>query len=341
MALKIGVLAGLEGSFPFDLVREINNKKVKGVVAEEARVSEIRMVNPSPFRVIVDRVSHVIEFFRPFLKSATLSGTYVINNPLWAGNIDKFFDYTVTDKIGLTIPKTVLLPAKNYPEGMPEELCRSLSFPLDWEGMLHYVNGFPVLLKPYESSVGRYLYLIRNWEDLMTAYARVSQRVMILQEYIDFDHYIRTFVIGKKYVLSLKYNPAEHLYIAETSEEESFTEKIFNEAILLSKILDYDLAIFEFAVREDVVYVADILNFGPDPQPELALSNRYYRWLVDHIARIAIEYAKSGMSNIKGNFQQLERVQLLEQTLKDEKEEKTKKTKPKRILSKPKKITRN
>ena len=44
-----------------------------------------------------------------------LQGTYVINNPFWWTADDKFFNYAVASKLGVAIPKTVVLPQKAYP----------------------------------------------------------------------------------------------------------------------------------------------------------------------------------------------------------------------------------
>ena len=75
------------------------------------------MLEPSRYAVIVDRISHEVEYYRGFLKHAVLQGTHVINNPFWWTADDKFFNYAVAAKLGIAIPKTVLLPQKGYPDG--------------------------------------------------------------------------------------------------------------------------------------------------------------------------------------------------------------------------------
>ena len=71
------------------------------------------MGEPSRYRVIVDRISHEVEYYRGALKHAVLEGTYVINNPFWWTADDKFFNYSVVAKLGVAVPKTVLLPQKS------------------------------------------------------------------------------------------------------------------------------------------------------------------------------------------------------------------------------------
>ncbi len=61
------------------------------------------------YRVIIDRISHDIPFYRAYLKNAVLGGAIVINNPFWWGADDKFFNYALASKIGVAVPRTVIL----------------------------------------------------------------------------------------------------------------------------------------------------------------------------------------------------------------------------------------
>ena len=55
--------------------------------------------------MIVDRISHEVEYYRAYLKHAVLQGTYVINNPFWWTADDKFFNYAMAAKLGIAIPQ--------------------------------------------------------------------------------------------------------------------------------------------------------------------------------------------------------------------------------------------
>src|SRR5690242_2584086 len=104
---KIGIIYGMENTFPSAFVDRVNSKNVPGVVAEHIRIGGIKMAEPSGYRVIVDRISHDIDFFRAYLKNATLNGTIVINNPFWWSADDKFFNYALACKLGVEVPRTV------------------------------------------------------------------------------------------------------------------------------------------------------------------------------------------------------------------------------------------
>ncbi|HEV8148422.1 MAG TPA: hypothetical protein VGP79_18660, partial [Bryobacteraceae bacterium] len=80
---KIGIIYGMENTFPPALVDRINAMGVDDVVAEHIKLGGVKMADPSGYRVIVDRISHEIAFYRSYLKNAVLSGATVINNPFW------------------------------------------------------------------------------------------------------------------------------------------------------------------------------------------------------------------------------------------------------------------
>ena len=114
----------------------MNSGKKDGVTAEFVKLGGTRMGEPAEYRVIVDRISHEVEYYRGYLKHAVLQGTYVINNPFWWTADDKFFNYAVAAKLGVAIPKTILLPQKGYPADVDinSESLRNLKYPMDWDG---------------------------------------------------------------------------------------------------------------------------------------------------------------------------------------------------------------
>ena len=71
---KIGVIYGMENTFPPALVDRINSMRVDEVRAEHVHIGGIKMAEPSGYRVIVDRISHDIAFYRAYLKNAALNG---------------------------------------------------------------------------------------------------------------------------------------------------------------------------------------------------------------------------------------------------------------------------
>ena len=154
---KIGVLFGMENSFPGALVEHINARNIEGLEAEFVETGAVHLDKAPRYSVIVDRISHDIPFYRAFLKHAALNGTIVINNPFWWSADDKFFNYTLAEKLGVAVPKTVILPHKVHPEGTTDRSMRNMEYPLDWEGVFAYVgeHGF---MKPVDGGGWRDVY---------------------------------------------------------------------------------------------------------------------------------------------------------------------------------------
>src|ERR1700730_11776680 len=134
---KVGLMCGREFSFSPAVMARVNELgKKEGVTAGFVKLAGRKMGEPAESRVIVDRISHEVEYYRGYLKHAVLQGTYVINNPSWWTHDDKFFNYSVAAKLGIAIPKTVLLPQKGYPPDvdLTGESLHNLEYPIDWDG---------------------------------------------------------------------------------------------------------------------------------------------------------------------------------------------------------------
>src|SRR3978361_1778407 len=160
---KIGVLFGMENTFPGALVEKINSMELDGIMAEFVEVGGVEMAKPSPYALIVARISHDVPFYRSYLKNAVLTGTQVINNPFWWSADDKFFNYALASKLGGAVPKTVLLPHKMFPPQINERSVRNLEYPLKWDEIFEYI-GFPAFLKPHDGGGWRAVYHVHNWE---------------------------------------------------------------------------------------------------------------------------------------------------------------------------------
>ncbi|HYC28073.1 MAG TPA: hypothetical protein VEB42_04640, partial [Chitinophagaceae bacterium] len=145
---KIGILFGQERSFPMAFIERINSKGMQDVMAEPVRIDKVMQGEPSGYHVIVDRISQDVPFYRAFLKNAALCGTAVINNPFWWSADEKFFNNCLATKIGVPVPKTVILPSRDLPPDTTDQSFANLAYPLDWEGIFNYV-GFPAYMKPF------------------------------------------------------------------------------------------------------------------------------------------------------------------------------------------------
>jgi hypothetical protein len=296
---KVGLLCGREYSFPPAFLERVNALGAKdGVGAEFVKLGGTRMGEPAKYSVIVDRISHEVEYYRGYLKHAVLQGTYVINNPFWWTADDKFFNYAVAAKLGIAIPKTVLLPQKGYPSDVDitSESLHNMEYPVDWDGLLDYV-GRPAILKPYSGGGWKHVYKVNNKEELLAAYDKTTPYCMTLQEFIDFSQYVRCFTFGKTDILPVHYDPKERKYLVDhaylTAE---LGARVVKDAQTINQALGYEMNTIEFAVKDGVPYAIDFLNPAPDFERD-RITEFYFAHVVEKMARLVIDRALNGKAS--------------------------------------------
>jgi hypothetical protein len=293
---KVGLMCGREFSFPPAFLARVNLLgKKDGVTAEFVKLGGTKMGEAAEFRVIVDRISHEVEYYRGYLKQAVLQGTYVINNPFWWTADDKFFNYAVASKLGLAIPKTVLLPQKGYPADVDinAESLRNLNYPVDWDALLDYV-GRPAILKPFSGGGWKHVYKVHDKKELLEAYDKTSPYCMTLQEFIDFKQYVRCFTFGKSDILPVAYDPKERRYIVEHKYlSPEVGARVVKDAQTINLALGYEMNTIEFAMKDNVPYAIDFLNPAPDFERD-RITPFYFEHVVEKMARLVIDRALNG-----------------------------------------------
>jgi hypothetical protein len=296
---KVGLMCGREFSFPPAFIARVNELgKKDGVTAEFVKLGGTKMGEAAEYRVIVDRISHEVEYYRGYLKHAILQGTYVINNPFWWTADDKFFNYAVAAKLGIAIPKTVLLPQKGYPSDLDitGESLHNLEYPVDWDGVLDYV-GRPAILKPFSGGGWKHVYKVNNKEELLAAYDKTSPYCMTLQEFIDFTQYVRCFTFGKMDILPVHYDPKERKYLVDhqylTAE---LGARVVKDAQTINQALGYEMNSIEFAIKDGVPYAIDFLNPAPDFERD-RITEFYFAHVVEKMARLVIDRAVNGKAS--------------------------------------------
>lgn len=294
MKKVIGILHGKERSFPEAFIKRINDKKIPGIRAERVKIEKVVQGEPSGYDVIVDRISQDVPFYRAYLKNAAISGTAVINNPFWWSADEKFFNNALATKIGVPVPKTVILPSRELPDDTSSESFSNLSYPLDWKGMFDYV-GFPAYMKPFAGGGWKNVYRLENIDDFFEKHAETGQLVMLLQEEIVFEEYYRCYCIGRKHVRIMPYEPRNphHLRYVAAHRPSPELYSIMEEIVLkINNYLGYEFNTVELAVRNGVPYAIDFCNPAPDADLQ-SVGNENFEWVVETAANYSIEKAQS------------------------------------------------
>jgi len=290
---RIGVLFGMEDTFPPALVERINQMDTPGIEPEFVRIGGVRLDEPARYRVIVDRISHDIPFYRGYLKNAALAGTEIINNPFWWSADDKFFNYALAARLGVAVPPTVILPHKQHPPGTSAKSMRNLEYPIDWDAAFSYV-GFPAFLKPFDGGGWKDVYKVDSPEEFFAAYDRTGTLCMTLQRGVKFREYFRCYVVGREQVHIMPYEPRapfHERYVRNPPPyDPALIARVEKDALTLCRALGYDLNTVEFAVEEGVPYAIDFMNPAPDADLK-SVGESNFEWIVDAVAEMAVRKA--------------------------------------------------
>jgi hypothetical protein len=291
---KIGVLFGMENSFPGALVENINARHIDGLQAEFVETGAVALDKAPPYAVIVDRISHDVPFYRAFLKHAALYGTVVINNPFWWSADDKFFNYALAAQLGVAVPPTMILPSKHLPPGTTDRVLRNLEYPLDWDAVFAYV-GEQGFLKPVDGGGWRDVFHIHNRDEFFRAYDQSRDLCMLYQKAVDFTEYYRCYVVGQKQVRVMPYDPrrphAGRYVQTPPACSKRLLRRMERDALKLCRALGYDLNTVEFAVEKGIPYAIDFMNPAPDAEIT-SVGQENFDWIVEQMADLAVAKAK-------------------------------------------------
>jgi hypothetical protein len=291
MTLKVGLFIGREWSFPPAFVEEVTRRD-EGVEAELVQIGATNMDDPVPYAVIIDRISHEVPYYRTYLKHAVLQGVTVINNPfMWTAD-DKFFGASLCTKLGVASPKTVALPNKDYVPGIvhPDSL-RNLKHVV-WQALVDHV-GLPCVLKDAHGGGWKEVYICHTVDELIQHYNNSGLLTMVVQEFINWDQFVRCICLGQEEVLPIKYDPRERKYYVEHDHlSPELGKRIVEDSLKLVRALGYDMNSMEWAVRDGVPYAIDFMNPAPD-MDIYSLTPHYFEWAVQHMADLAIRLAKN------------------------------------------------
>jgi glutathione synthase/RimK-type ligase-like ATP-grasp enzyme len=299
---KIGILYGRERSFPMAFIEAVNKKNIPGVSAEPVRIDKVVQGEDSGYAVIIDRISQDVPFYRAYLKNAALCGAAVINNPFWWSADEKFFNNCLATRIGVPVPKTVILPSRELPPDTSDQSFSNLAFPLDWPAIFDYV-GFPAYMKPFAGGGWKNVYKLHNAEEFYQKHGETGELVMLLQEEIVFTEYYRCYCIGGKYVRIMPYeprNPHHQRYQADFTPSAERLQEMEEIVLRINAWLGYDFNTVELALREGIPYAIDFCNPAPDAE-KTSVGEDNFNWVVDTAADYAIERAlnhQQGVDNL-------------------------------------------
>jgi hypothetical protein len=232
-----------------------------------------------PYRIVVDRLSFCDPFLRHLLRSWSIGGCYVLNDPFFTLVHDKLSELLIYDRLGIPHPRTVLLPRHNGKEDL-SAIVRDA----EWEKVGDVV-GFPCVVKPVDGYAWEDVVIAADGAELRSIAARLpGTRPLLVQELIRWDSYYRAFCIDRREVRIVRWEPKPldaGIYTAASEAELAVIGPLVTEkTAALNGALGLDFNAVEWAVRPDGTPVMiDSYNDVPDVRPE-KLHPACYEWVV-------------------------------------------------------------
>jgi hypothetical protein len=288
---KIGLSLGADLCWPkcFEdiLARWSPALKIRGETVrfevERVTIEPFDLEQPVAYDLVIDRLTHWYANTREWIKKAVLiDGLYVFNNPWSVQSMEKHTTYCAMMRLGIQVPRTWLVPPKEY-EQTPdlEPTLHRYAKLFDLRAIGDRI-GYPLFMKPYDGGGWVGVTKIDDGDALVAAYEQSGRKVMHLQKGIwPYEHFVRCIGIGPQ-VRIIKYDPAAPLHARYTSTFEHLPardlEALRSLTLLINAFFGWDFNSCECLGKDGTWWPIDYAN--PCPDSQVTSLNRHFPWLV-------------------------------------------------------------
>jgi hypothetical protein len=260
---------------------QATNGKTYKIRAEHVLLHEVPLDYQCKYKLLIDRSSYLYPQAQGLFMGFAFRGVYVINNPFsfyyYLRNKDA--GYLIARELGISIPKTYLLPPKIVP-GFTEADYRHHRY-FDWDAMVQDLE-WPLVIKPAEGREAIGVNVVHNMTELMRCYDESGTQVMMLQQFVKSPHpwQIRCLCIGRKII------PIKYIFRKQDASEYIFDEcflsselgkKVTDTCKIINQVMGYEMNSVEFFISEQgEIQAIDFNNPVPDGRRK-ALGEIFYR----------------------------------------------------------------
>ncbi|TDO34718.1 hypothetical protein EV643_12677 [Kribbella sp. VKM Ac-2527] len=294
----IGLLLGAEEDWPqaFEaLLRRVGPVADKTGTTHEFG-SERLTIEPfdlnDPVRVglVIDRLAYWYYHPREWLKKAALmNGTYLLNSPFTFQSMEKHSAYCAMLRLGLKIPRTVLVPYKNPVDNVRWAYTSAKynkTFDLD---AIADDLGYPMYMKPFDGGGWRGVSRIKNRDDLHQAYDESGEMLMHLQATVEYDKFARALSIGAE-TMVMDFRPDEPMHNRYAVSHDFLSPSAGHQAVAISRIVNaffgWEFNSCEMLVKGDSVHPIDYANACPDVA--VTSLHYYFPWAIGALVKWSV-----------------------------------------------------
>jgi len=288
---RIGLSLGADICWPkcFEDILERWDPELR--IGDELVRFEVERVTIDPFDLrertsydlVIDRLTHWYANTREWIKKAILlDDLYVFNNPWSVQSMEKQTSYCAMMRLGMPIPDTWMLPAKDYEESADLEptLQRyARLFDLDEIGES---IGYPLFMKPYDGGGWVGVSQVTDGESLKTAYDESGKFLMHLQKGVSpYEHFVRCVGVGPQ-VRVVSYDPDAPLHARYTDDFDHLPEEDLDHlravTLTINSFFGWDFNSCESLAQDGTWYPIDFAN--PCPDSQITSLHQHFPWLV-------------------------------------------------------------
>jgi hypothetical protein len=240
------------------------------------------------YDVVLDRLTPWYHTSREWIKKAVvLDDLYVLNDPFTLQAMQKHTSYVAMMRLGVPVPRTYLLPPKEY------EHAEDLTVTLDRYAQLFDLPtigdelGYPLFMKPYDGGAWVGVSRIDDAADLQAAYDESGTRIMHLQKAVHpFDLFVRCLAVGPQ-VNVIRYDPDAPLHDRYTVDfgfvDADDHRQLVDLTLTINSFFGWDFNSCEALAKDGIFYPIDFANANPDSQ--VTSLHFHIPWLVKALIR--------------------------------------------------------
>jgi hypothetical protein len=250
---------------------------------ERVRIEPFDLEQPCRYDLVLDRLTHWYHTSREWIKkSVVMDDLYVFNNPWSIQSNEKHTSYAAMMRLGFPIPRTWLVPPKEYEPAADLQVTLERYAKLFNLGEIGERIGYPLFIKPYDGGAWVGVTRIDDKEQLFKAYDSSGRRLMHLQKAVDpFDLFVRTLGVGPQ-VRVMKYDPAAPLHdrykVAFDFVSPAELETLAKMCLTINAFFGWDFNSCETLRNDGIFHPIDFANACPDSQ--VTSLHFHFPWLV-------------------------------------------------------------
>ncbi|WUJ74736.1 hypothetical protein OG809_16020 [Kribbella soli] len=293
----IGLLLGAEEDWPqaFEaLLQRVGPVTLDGHEHEfgsrRLTIEPFDLNDPVRVGLVIDRLAYWYYHPREWLKKAALmNGTYLLNSPFTFQSMEKHSAYCAMLRLGLKIPRTVLVPYKNPVDNVRWAYTSAkYNRPFDLDAIADDL-GYPLYMKPFDGGGWRGVSRINNRDDLHRAYDESDEMLMHLQATVEYDKFARALSIGAE-TMVMDFRPDEPMHNRYAVSHGFLSPSAGHQTVAISRIVNaffgWEFNSCEMLVAGDEVYPIDYANACPDVA--VTSLHYYFPWAISALVKWSV-----------------------------------------------------